>query len=282
MALTTAIPDIVEYRGIWGLVAAEVLTDNDEDGYTTGDVFAIAAVAEIAKSVDGSSESHYYNNVPGVVIDSEGADTISITAAAIPLEARAKIEGKGFDNATGAMLDTPPKKKYFAIGYKTQDSNGKWQYVWRLKGKFAPLADTAATRDNGTGANNQPLTYTGIYTTHIFEKGGEDGEPAPSKGIVVPEDDIDTESFFNSVVTPDTLEPSSSVTSYTLTINQATDTVVTVTRSGNKLESGATIYAGDQLKISVEGGTIVVNSDEWFSGDIHVVAGNVTVVSTAS
>lgn len=277
MALPTAIPEIVEYRGIWGLVAAEVLTDNDEDGFTTGDVFAIAAVAEIAKTVDGSSESHFYNNIPGVVIDSEGADTINITAAAIPLEVRAKIEGKEFDDDTGALIDTPAEKKYFAIGYKTQDSNDNWVYVWRLKGKFSPLADTNATRDNGTGANNQPLVYTGIMTTHNFEKNGK-----PSKGMYVPGERIDEDAFFAEVVTPDTLSVDPSVTTYTLSITQAADTTVTVLRNGKKLAAGATLYEGDQLKISVEGGTLTVNSDEWFSGDIHVVSGNVAVVSTAS
>ena len=40
-----ALQEIVEYRGVEGLVAAEILTDNDDDGYTFGDVFAIAGVA---------------------------------------------------------------------------------------------------------------------------------------------------------------------------------------------------------------------------------------------
>ena len=277
MALSAAIPEILEYRGIWGLMAAEVLTDNDDDGYTTGEPFAIAAVAEIAKAVDGSSESHFYNNIPGAVVDSEGADTITITAAALSLEVKAKLSGQYYDDATGAWIETPAAKKYFAIGYKTQDTDGNWVYVWRLKGKFSPLQETNATRDNGTTANNQPLTYTGIYTTHVFDK-----DNSPAKGVNAPEARIDADTWFDAVVTPDTLSTGPSVTEYSLTITEAADTTVSVVRNGKALASGAKIYEGDQLKISVTGGTIVVNSDEWFSGDIHVVAGNVTVVSTAS
>ena len=276
MALSASIPEIVEYRGIWGLMAAEVLTDNDDDGYTTGEPFAIAAVAEIAKAVDGSSESHFYNNIPGVVVDSEGADTISITAAALSLEVKAKLCGQYFDDATGSWIETPAKKKYFAIGYKTQDTDGNWVYVWRLKGKFSPLQETIATRDNGTTANNQPLTYTGIYTTHVFDK-----DNSPAKGVNSPEAKIDADTWFDAVVTPDTLSTGPSVTEYSLTITEAADTTVSVVRNGKKLASGAKIYEGDQLRISVEGGTLEVNSDDWFSGDIHVVSGNVTVVSTA-
>ena len=277
MSLSANLPEILEYRGVWGLVAAEVLTDNDDDGYTTGDVFAIAAVAEIVKTVDGSSEAHYYNNIPAVVVDSEGPDTIAIIAAAIPLEVKAKIGGQYFDDDTGALIETPPVKKYFALGYKTQDSAGNWVYVWRLKGKFAPLSETNSTRDNGTGANNQPLTYTGIQTTHEFEKTG-----SSAKAINAPEAKIDADSWFNTVVTPDTLSADPALTVYQLTITQATDTTVTVTRNGRQLASGAKLYEGDQLRISVEGGTVAVNSDEWFSGDIHVVGSDVTVVSTAS
>ena len=46
--------EIVEYRGVEGLVAAEVLVD-DGDNFTTGSVFAIAGVAEIQKASNASS-----------------------------------------------------------------------------------------------------------------------------------------------------------------------------------------------------------------------------------
>ena len=57
---------------------------------------------------------------------------------------------------------------------------------------------------------------------------------------------------------------------------------MSVKRNGVELANGATIYAGDELQITVTGGTCTVNSDAWFSGDIHVVSGNTAVVSTAS
>lgn len=86
------------------------------------------------------------------------------------------------------------------------------------------------------------------------------------------------DNFFDTVTTPDTL---TGKTAYELTITQDTGTVVTVKRGSQTLANGAAIYAGDRLQISVTGGTVEVNSDAWISGDIHVVTGNVAVVSTA-
>lgn len=64
--------EITEYRGVEDLVAAEVLTDNNTEGegYTVGEVFSIAGVAEISKTTSNSNESHYYDNIPAIVISS--------------------------------------------------------------------------------------------------------------------------------------------------------------------------------------------------------------------
>ena len=59
----------VEFRGCDNLVYAEVLTD-DANGITFGAVAPLAPVAEIAKTVENSSETHYYDNVGQIVIRS--------------------------------------------------------------------------------------------------------------------------------------------------------------------------------------------------------------------
>ena len=98
--------EITEYRGVEDLVAAEVLTDNnnEEEGYTTGEVFDIAGVAEISKSTSSSNESHYYNNMPAVVVSSTGADEVTLSVSAIPLDILAKITGQKYDELTGALI----------------------------------------------------------------------------------------------------------------------------------------------------------------------------------
>lgn len=203
--------EIVEYRGVEDLVAAEVLTDNNAaegGGYTTGEVFDIAGVAEISKSTSSSNESHYYNNMPAVVVSSEGADEVTLSVSAIPLDILAKITGQKYDELTGTLIEGERETKYFAIGYKTKKTNGDYVYVWRLKGSFNIPESTHATENDGTDANGQELTYTGIKTTHKFTKvtdknGNKKGAKAINVDVAKGLADVST--FFEEVTTPDTL-----------------------------------------------------------------------------
>ena len=273
---STNLQEIVEYRGVEGLVAAEVTNDDNNTGYVTGQVFAIAGVAEISKTTDSSNEAHYYDNIPAVVVSNTSSDTVTISVSAIPFDVLAMITGQNYDPTTGALIEGPRDLKYFALGYKTKKTNGDEVYVWRFKGTFNIPDQTNSTENDSTDANGQELTYTGISTTHKFAKTNKG-----AKAIVVDaaKDLADVSSFFDNVTTPDSL---TAKTAYTLTITQATDTTVSVMRNGTALSSGANIYQGDVLTISVTGGTVTVDGSSFISGDMHVVDSNVSVVSTAS
>lgn len=191
--------EITEYRGVEGLVFAEV-TEDSETEYTTGTVKPLAGVAEISRTTETSSEAHYYDNIPAIVINSTGSDEVTITASAIPLDVLAEITGQVYDTATGAMIEGPRDNKYFAIGYKTKKTNGDEVYVWRYKGSFSIPDSTHITEDDGTDANGQEITYTGISTTHKFTK---TGKGAKAMNVDVGLDLADVSTFFDTVTTPD-------------------------------------------------------------------------------
>ena len=200
---------IFEYRGVSDLVYAEVTNDDNSSeqgkGYVTGTVKPLAGVAEISKATDSTNEPHYYDNIPAVVISSTGSDEVTITASAIPLDVLAEITGQYYDSATGMMVEKERQSKYFAIGYKTKTTDGAEMYVWRLKGSFNIPDQTSATEDDGTDANGQELTFTGISTTHKFTK-----TSSPAKSVVVNTGlDLiaDKANFFATVQTPDTITP---------------------------------------------------------------------------
>ena len=193
---------ITEYRGVEGFVYAEV-TKDDVDEYVTGEVKPLAGVSEITRTTESSSETHYYDNMPAIVINSTGADELTCAVSAIPLDVLADITGQDFDATTGTLIEGTRTPKYFAIGYKTKRNNGSEVYVWRLKGTFGIPDSTHATENDGTDANGQELVYTGIQTTHKFAKLGK-GAKAINVDVGLGLADVST--FFDEVTTPDTLK----------------------------------------------------------------------------
>lgn len=194
---------VVEFRGVDNLVFAEVVQD-DLDGYETGPVKHLSAVAEISKTTEVSSTVKYYDNAPAIVIGGEGADEITITCAIPDLQTYAEIIGKDIDSETGAMIDSERVTKYFALGYRFKKTDGTYRYVWRLKGTFSIPDESSKTEDDGTDSTNIELTYTGIATTYVFAKNNK-----KSKGLVVDDtlnSKADISKFFDAVTTPDMLK----------------------------------------------------------------------------
>ena len=191
---------IEEYRGVEQLVYAEVTEDSAEN-YTTGTVKPLAGVAEISRTTESSSEVHYYDNMPAVTIESTGADEVTCSVSAIAQDVLAEITGQFYDEATGTLIEGERQNKYFALGYIAEKTSGEKVLVWRFKGTFSIPDSTHNTKDDGTDANGQEVTYTGISTTHKFTKTGKG-----AKAINSLESKVDSTTFFTQVTTPDTVK----------------------------------------------------------------------------
>lgn len=229
---------IYEYRGVSGLVYAPV-TQDDSNGFTTGAVKPLAGVAEISKSTESSNEAHYYDNLPAVVVSSTGSDEITISASAIPYDVLAEITGQYYDDNTGMFVEKERTPGYFAIGYQTKTTSGDVMYVWRLKGTFNIPDQTNATENDGTDANGQEITYTGISTTYKFTKTG-----SPAKAITVDTNvnPVDESTFFNAVQTPDSVQARTITPSVTVIPSEASVEVgSTVTLDTQVIPSGAEV-----------------------------------------
>lgn len=206
---------IFEFRGVDNFYFAEVIKD-DAEGYVCGTPVHIP-VQEVGKTTDSSSEAHYYDNKAMIVVNSESADTITLTLAPPALDKLSQLTGKSFDATTGMMVDSPRQNKYFAIMYRTKGTDGGYRYVSRLKGQFNIPEETNQTEDDGTDTNNTQIEFTGIYTEHEFTKGIYDGSnwsKAGVKGIVVDARYglADVSTFFGQIQTPDTIQVASPTT----------------------------------------------------------------------
>ena len=167
----------VEFRGCKNLVFAEV-TKDDATGFTTGNVQVLAPVAEISKTVETSSATHYYDNKGLIVIEAEGADTVTFTIAVPDDETYAKLTGRTYDTTKKMFIESKREQKYFAVGYILGEigEGEDERYVWRLKGTFGIPDEGAKTEDNGTDASNLSLVYTGVYTEYEFTNGKGTGK----------------------------------------------------------------------------------------------------------
>ena len=101
------------------------------------------------------------------------------------------------------MVEKERTPRYFAIGYQTKTTSGDVMYVWRLKGTFNIPDQNSQTEDDGTDANGQEITFTGISTTHKFTK-----TSSAAKAVTVNTGlDLiaDKANFFTAVQTPDSI-----------------------------------------------------------------------------
>lgn len=194
---------IEEYRGIRGLVYAKIISDTSE-GITYGAVKKIAGTSQLVKSTATSNEAHYYDNVPAVVVTGVGADTVTINTSVIGFDVTADMTGQFYDSTTGLFVEQDGTAPDIAIGYITTKTDGTDVYVWRQKGKMTIGDTTHQTKDAGTTANGQTLTFTGVATTYAFSKTGKG-----SKATYIETDNnpagITEQAFFASVQTPDTI-----------------------------------------------------------------------------
>ena len=195
---------IVEYRGVRGLVYAKVTKDEDgENNLTFGEVKELAGIATVSKSSESQSEAHYYDNFPAVVVNGNGADTVTLDVSAIPYTVLADLLGNTYDSDRSMYVEGERTTDYFALGYITKDTSGNEIYVWRMKGTFSIPDETNAVEDNGTSANGQQIIYTGIATAHTFTNNG--GKPAKAIYVSEANTSVSESTFFATVQTPDTV-----------------------------------------------------------------------------
>lgn len=276
---------IFEFRGVDNFYFAEV-TKDDDTGYTCATPIHIP-VQEIGKTTDSSSEAHYYDNKAMIVVNSESADTITLTLAPPALDKLAKLIGKSFDATTGMMVDSPRQNKYYAIMYRTKGTDGGYRYVSRLKGQFNIPEETYQTENDGTDTNNTQIEFTGIYTEHEFAKGiyhsdTQTWEKAGVKGIVVDARYglVNFANFFSSVQTPDSVSPSTPIEVTGIGVSPSSISLV----EGQTAQLEVTLYpagATGTVTWSVTTGDTYASVDE--DGEVTALAeGSANITATCN
>ena len=158
---------VFEFRGVEDLYFAHVIEDSEEK-FTTTTPKRLAYVATIAKEVETSSETHFYDNKGMIVIAAKGAETYTLTVAPPALGILAEITGQAFDVTRGMLIEGAVTPRQFAIGYKTKGTDGFWRFVWKYKGMFSIPSEEVNTESDSIDTTNTELTFTAVNTIHKF------------------------------------------------------------------------------------------------------------------
>lgn len=195
-----------EFQGVDKVWIAEVTEDSDAN-YTCGTPEHLIPAGELSTTSNTDKATKYYDNIPFLVVASEGSTDLTLTCPVLPLEMQSKITGKYYDEATGALMDSgQPIVKYFALMYRERFLDGTYRYVVRHKTSISLNDQSNKSLDESTDSNGMELAISSITTQHVFTKTG-----TVSKAMIVDERDgkAEVSKWYTAVETPDTLKPKS-------------------------------------------------------------------------
>jgi len=138
-----------------------LLTEDDDTGVTYSTPVKIAGAIQANINPNASNDTLFADDGPMETASSLGQIELELIAADFPLEVQAALLGH---TISGGVLkrnanDVPP---WVAIGFKSLKSNGKYRFVWLVKGKFTQPEMTHETK--GDKVNFQTPTLKGNFT----------------------------------------------------------------------------------------------------------------------
>lgn len=127
------------------------LTEDTAESTTYGAVVPITGAIDVGVTPDNADpDIQYADDVEFDVLYPDPQLTATAEIAALPLEIQAQISGHKVDD-NGVLVktagDTPP---YYAIGFKAARRDSADRYVWLLKGRAKPIAETHHTKEGAT------------------------------------------------------------------------------------------------------------------------------------
>jgi len=87
--------------------------------------------------------------------------------ADIPLTIQEQIFGNKIDDNGVLIRSASDKPPYFAVGFMSEKSNGKYRFVWLFKVRAKPVTESYQTKEGGTVTRQTgEVEWTAIKRTH--------------------------------------------------------------------------------------------------------------------
>ena len=162
-----ASPTVSSTVGLKNLVIAP-LTEDTESTHTYGDLMLVAGAIE-ASITPGTTDPDimYADDVEFDVLYPDPELSFKTKMADIPLAIQEDVFGNRIDDNGVLIRSATDKPPYFAVGFMSEKSNGKFRYVWLYKVRATPLTENYATTE-GTTITRQTgeVEWTAIKRTH--------------------------------------------------------------------------------------------------------------------
>ena len=160
-------PNVSSTIGLKNVVFAPLLTDTEE-GHSYGDLQLVAGAIEATVTPDNKDPDILYAD--DIEFDTLYADpkiSFKLKMADIPLTIQEMFFANTIDDNGVLIRTAQDKPPYFAIGFKSEKSDGKFRYVWLYKVRAKPLEEKFATKEGDKVTRQNPeVEFTAVKRTH--------------------------------------------------------------------------------------------------------------------
>lgn len=143
-----------------------LLQQDDNSGVAYSAPVKITGAVQANINPNASVETLFADDGPMETAASTGQISLEMIAADFPLDVQAVLLGHTIENGRLKRKagDVPP---WVAIGFKSLKSNGKYRFVWLLKGKFQQPEQNHETK--GDSINFQTPTLVGSFVKRDYD-----------------------------------------------------------------------------------------------------------------
>lgn len=167
MGSPAASPTVSSTVGLKNVVIAPLTTDTEE-AHTYGDLQLMAGAIEATITPENAEpDIQYADDIEFDVLYPDPKLTFSLQMVDIPLLIQEMLFANAIDDNGVLVRTASDKPPYFAMGFKSEKSNGKFRYVWLYKVRAKPITETYQTKEGDTVTRQTgTVECTAIKRTH--------------------------------------------------------------------------------------------------------------------
>ena len=167
MATPTASPQVASTVGLKNVVIAP-LTEDTDTSHTYGELQLVAGAIEATITPDNTDpDIQYADDIEFDVLYPDPELSFSTSMADVPLAIQEMIFGNQIDDNGVLVRTASDRPPYFAVGFKSEKSDGAFRYVWLYKVRAKPMTESYKTKEGKTITRQTgEVEWTAIRRTH--------------------------------------------------------------------------------------------------------------------